>query len=114
MALTDLLELLGFEVASAPDGDTGIRRAIEHRPDVCLIDVGLPDVDGFEVARRLRSQTNGEKLYLVALTGYGAPDDVREAKDAGFDLHMVKPIDLQALENIVAQGTSLRSSTPAS
>lgn len=114
IALADLLEMLGFEVATAADGERGVERALELLPDVCLIDVGLPLVDGFEVARRLRGAERGKDLYLIALTGYSTPEHASEAMAAGFNLHLVKPIDPRSLEQILLQGTSLRSSTPAS
>jgi two-component system CheB/CheR fusion protein len=73
------------------------------RPDIVLIDIGLPGIDGFEVARRVRSSANGAGPYLIALTGYGSPEVKAKAKQAGFDMHMTKPVDLAALLDLVAQ-----------
>ena len=70
--------------------------ALRLRPDIALIDVGLPGFDGYELARRLRAAV-GASIHLVALTGYGQPEDRRRAQDAGFDAHLVKPIDQERL-----------------
>jgi signal transduction histidine kinase len=91
------LELAGHEVHEAPDGPSGIAAILERRPDVALVDVGLPGLDGYEVGRRVRS-TMGATIRLIALTGYGQPDDRRQALDAGFDAHLVKPVDPRTLQ----------------
>ncbi|MGB7328953.1 MAG: chemotaxis protein CheB [Rubripirellula sp.] len=95
--LTMLLELDGHTVQACSDGETGVAAIFEHRPDVALIDVGLPGIDGYEVARRIRSNPDYAQTTLVALTGYGQQTDLEAAKDAGFDLHLVKPIDAKEL-----------------
>jgi CheY-like chemotaxis protein len=95
--LQELLELLGHEVHTAVDGVEGVERALALRPDVALVDIGLPRLDGFEVARRLRAEL-GAGVFLVALTGYGQPEDRARALAAGFDMHLTKPMDLDALE----------------
>jgi CheY-like chemotaxis protein len=87
-----LLEGLGHEVTVSTDGLEGVTRALELRPDVALVDVGLPSIDGYELARRVRATTGGNTLYLVALTGYGGPEAQANALQAGFDLHLVKPL----------------------
>jgi PAS domain S-box-containing protein len=101
--LRELLESLGHEVFGAEDGVVGATRAIELQPDVALIDIGLPGIDGYEVARRVRAATNGKAQYLVALTGYGSPEVKAKAEAAGFDLHLTKPVDLPALLELVAR-----------
>jgi signal transduction histidine kinase len=93
--LRTLLEVLGHEVHEAGDGEAGIAAALELRPDLVFVDIGLPRVDGYEVARRLRAASSGARL--VALTGYGRDDDVRQARDAGFDEHLLKPATLDQL-----------------
>jgi CheY-like chemotaxis protein len=93
-----LLELLGHEVDLAEDGLAGLDAALRMRPDVALIDLGLPRLDGYDVARRIRAAREGEGITLVALTGYGQPHDRRRASEAGFDAYVVKPIDRDALE----------------
>lgn len=106
--LTMLLELWGHEVNSAKDGLAGIAAAMRDRPDVALIDLGLPGVDGFEVARRIRGTREGEGMLLVALTGYGAPADRDRALAAGFDVHVVKPIEPAKLRELVSGAAAIR------
>jgi two-component system, sensor histidine kinase len=101
-ALRTFLELGGHRVEVAENGHDGIARALATRPEVALIDIGLPDLDGYTVARRLREGPAGRSALLVALTGYGRPDDRRRALDAGFDAHLVKPVDPQELTDVLA------------
>jgi two-component system CheB/CheR fusion protein len=90
--LCSLLEMSGFECRSANDGVSGLTLVREWRPDVALVDVGLPGIDGFEIARRLRSEPGHRDTFLVALTGYGQPNDRARANEVGFDEHVVKPV----------------------
>ena len=99
--LRDFLELLGHEVAVAKDGLEGVALILSMRPDVALVDVGLPGIDGYEVARRVRTAAGGDKLFLVALSGYGGPDAKAKAEREGFDLHMTKPVDIDELPRVV-------------
>jgi two-component system CheB/CheR fusion protein len=85
------------EVAVARDGPTGIARARQFRPDVVLCDVGLPGMDGYEVARSFRADETLRGAFLVALTGYARPEDIQRAADAGFDRHLAKPPDPEGL-----------------
>jgi CheY-like chemotaxis protein len=101
-SLRDLLELAGHEVATASDGLGGVERAVALEPDVAFIDIGLPGIDGYEVARRVRARL-GSSVYLVALTGYGQPEDRQRAVDAGFDLHVTKPPDIDRLHEILSR-----------
>jgi signal transduction histidine kinase len=91
-ALQILLTLQGHEVRTASDGLTGVALILEARPDVALIDVGLPGLDGYEVARQVRQAPKSPGIRLVAVTGYGQPYDRSRARDAGFDLHLTKPV----------------------
>jgi CheY-like chemotaxis protein len=91
-SLKTLLELLGHAVEVAADGVEGVRRALELRPSVAIVDIGLPQLDGYQVARRLRAAL-GRDIRLVAHTAYGEPDDRLRALQAGYDLHLVKPLD---------------------
>ena len=107
--LRDLCELWGHSVETASDGFEGVRRALEWEPDLALVDVGLPGIDGFEVARRVRGQPRGRDLNLVALTGYGTPEDRDRALKAGFDLHLTKPADPEVLFALLRDGVALHS-----
>jgi signal transduction histidine kinase len=93
--LRALLESAGHVVYVAKTGEAAIDEAVRHRPDVAFVDIGLPGLDGYEVGRRLR--VLGGTMRLVALTGYGQPDDRRRSEAAGFDTHLVKPVDETAL-----------------
>jgi signal transduction histidine kinase/ActR/RegA family two-component response regulator len=105
-----LLEALGHEVYEAADGEAGVVAALTLDPEVALVDIGLPVVDGYEVARRVRA--GGGTMRLVALTGYGRDDDVRRALEAGFDLHLLKPAGVEQLRaaiDAVGEPTALRA-----
>jgi two-component system, sensor histidine kinase len=103
-ALVALLELEGWTVEHAADGPEGIEIMRAKSPRVALIDIGLPGMDGYEVARRVRALPQ-EQPFLVALTGYGQPEDRRRAQDAGFDAHLVKPVDPDDLTAILSRET---------
>jgi CheY-like chemotaxis protein len=87
------LEQEGHTIYEAANGEAGIAQALELGPDIALIDIGLPRLDGYEVARRIRKASAGKSITLVALTGYGLAEDSRRAEEAGFDLHLVKPVN---------------------
>ncbi len=105
-SLRDLLEERGHRVDVASDGPQGIEEALRVRPEVALIDIGLPTLDGFEVARRLR-RALGSDVFLIALTGYGQPEDKDLAKQAGFDAHLTKPMHPGDLERMLAAGAAV-------
>src|ERR1044071_3857018 len=90
----------GHAVREAADGASALRLALEAKPDIALIDVGLPDMSGHEVARRIREAPGAEGIVLVAVTGYGTEEDRRLALEAGFDFHLVKPVEASALERV--------------
>jgi PAS domain S-box-containing protein len=100
-ALGKLMKILGHEVALAHDGPAALAAAAADPPDLVLLDIGLPGMEGYEVAARLRAAGH-TRAALVALTGYGRQDDVRRSRDAGFDHHLVKPVDLAQLRRIAA------------
>jgi len=100
-ALSELLDLWGHEVHSAPNGNDGLALIVSQSPDVAIIDLGLPDIDGCEVARRVRATEMEPRPRLIALTGFGREADCRRALDAGFDAHMVKPPDVEALQRLL-------------
>jgi CheY-like chemotaxis protein len=87
-----LLELLGHEVRVAVDGIEGIESASQWHPEVAVVDIGLPRLNGYEVARHIRREL-GDEIFLITQTGYGHPDDQQEALEAGFDVHLTKPVD---------------------
>jgi CheY-like chemotaxis protein len=100
-ALEELLGLWGCSVIGAATGVEGVERALAEHPRLALVDIGLPDIDGYEVARRIRADEGGAGVRLVALTGYGQPEDRRRALEAGFEEHMVKPIDPERLTELL-------------
>jgi CheY-like chemotaxis protein len=97
----ELLSVLGHRVELAVDGFSGIAKALAWGPELALIDIGLPGCDGYEVARKIREQANGDSPWLVAMTGYGQPDDKRRAIEAGFDRHLVKPVSIESLRSLL-------------
>ncbi len=100
-SLATLLELGGHEVYSAANGALALESAERHRPEVALLDIGMPKLDGYEVARRIRAQPWGHLITLVALTGWGQESDRRRSGEAGFDSHLVKPLDLDKLTELL-------------
>lgn len=98
-----LLDYWGHDVVVAADGFQGFEKAIAWRPDVAIVDIGLPGWDGYEVARRVRAAL-GKEVYLIALTAYGRPEDRQRALDSGFDVHITKPADLGLLAHLVEEG----------
>ena len=98
-----LLRLLGHDVQVAYDGPTALEAARGHRPEFVLLDIGLPGLDGYEVARRLRAEDCGKDAVIIAVTGYGQEQDRQRSRDAGFDHHLVKPVDFDALVSLIAQ-----------
>jgi CheY-like chemotaxis protein/anti-sigma regulatory factor (Ser/Thr protein kinase) len=101
-SLAMLLKLLGHTVDTAYDGLEAVERAETFRGDVILLDIGMPRLNGYEAARRIRER-HPSGLKLVALTGWGQEEDRRRSEDTGFDAHLVKPIDLAALANLLAE-----------
>jgi CheY-like chemotaxis protein len=91
-----VLELHGHRVWEASDGAGAVRLAVDHSPEVVILDLGLPDMDGFETARRIRRRL-GQQVRLIALSGYGDEDTRRRSREAGFDLHLIKPVSPERL-----------------
>ena len=100
--LQTLLKLDGFQVEVAEDGQQGLDAILAQLPDVALIDIGLPELDGYEVARRVRKQLSNSVVRLVALTGYGQAKDREAVFQAGFDEHLVKPVSPQDLARVLS------------
>jgi PAS domain S-box-containing protein len=108
-ALGELLSIWGHEVDIANEGPTALEKARQHPPDVVLLDIGLPGMDGYEVAKALRAQPGLERTRLIALTGYGQETDRRRSSLAGFDHHLVKPVDVDHLRRLLSgSSTALR------
>jgi CheY-like chemotaxis protein/nitrogen-specific signal transduction histidine kinase len=102
-SMTMALDLFGYETRAAHDGASGLRTAEEFTPQVVLLDIGLPDQNGYEVARRLRATPWGAGMFLIAATGWGQDADKQLALDAGFDCHLTKPVDFGALRELLAR-----------
>ena len=100
-SLAMLLRLSGHEVQTANTGPTGLQAALAENLDVAMLDLGLPGIDGYEIARRVRQQT--DKPILIAMTGYGQPEDRERTKEAGFDYHLIKPVDPEKLQALLSK-----------
>jgi DNA-binding response OmpR family regulator len=100
-SLARLLQLMGHETAIAYDGLSAVDSVDAFRPEIVLLDVGLPGLDGYEVARRIRAQSWGKDMTLIAVTGWGQAEDRRRSREAGFDHHMVKPVDFGELGKVL-------------
>jgi len=101
--MCELLKISGYTTISALNGAEGIAKAQEFHPEVVLCDIGLPDISGYEVAQKMRSDEDLEDIFLIALSGYAEPSDLEKSKIAGFDRHLAKPIEIEALELVLAE-----------
>jgi CheY-like chemotaxis protein len=97
-----MLRAIGQETAVRRDGSSAIEWVLEHRPDAVFLDIAMPGMDGYEVARRLRAQEELKGMTLVAVTGFGQSEDRRQAYAAGFDHHITKPATLEGLKSLLA------------
>jgi two-component system CheB/CheR fusion protein len=97
-----ILTLSGYDVRCVHDGPSALQAAHAYRPDVVVLDIGLPGMNGYEVAQHLRATPDFKRTPLVAVTGYGQDDDRRRSKEVGFDHHLTKPVDPNALQDFVA------------
>jgi CheY-like chemotaxis protein len=100
-SLTVVLKLYGHETHAVYNGDDAMERAAALHPDIILLDLGLPRMSGYDLARQIRSSEWGKQARLIAVTGWGQEDDIRRSHEAGFDHHLVKPVDFQALEKLL-------------
>lgn len=100
-SLKTLLEALGYEAQVAYDGESAVRAAAAQRPDVILMDIGLPGLNGHDAAQQIRLQNPGMEVLIVALTGWGQESDRKRSAAAGIDHHLVKPLDLELLKEIL-------------
>jgi CheY-like chemotaxis protein len=108
MSLALILSMLGHETRTANDGLEAIEIAEQFQPDVVLLDIGMPKLNGYETARRLRQKARGEQLLLVALTGWGQESDRQRSSAAGFDSHLIKPVDVAQIERLLTEKRSER------
>jgi len=98
-----LLTMMGYDCEIASTGQEALDRAAEFDPDIVLLDIGLPDISGYDVARTLRARQTDHPLYIAAITGWGQPDDRVRALAAGFDQHVLKPTDAATIQQILAR-----------
>ncbi len=104
--LSMLLESLGHDIRTAHTGPAALQTALEFGPDLVLLDIGLPGLSGYEVARRFRGHEKLASAMLVAVTGWGSDEDRRKASEAGFDVHLTKPIEMNAIESVLAKAAT--------
>jgi CheY-like chemotaxis protein len=103
-----LLEITGNKTFQAHDGLEALDAVEKHRPEVVLLDIGLPKLDGHEVCRRIREKPWGQNITIIALTGWGQDDDRRRSLEAGFNGHLVKPVDYDRLLELLGESTNGR------
>jgi CheY-like chemotaxis protein len=99
--LERILKLDGYEVHTAENGDQGLQEILRLRPRFALVDIGLPGLDGYQVARKVRETLSPDEVFLIALTGYGRPKDRQAVKEAGFDEHLIKPLNPDELARVM-------------
>ena len=109
VSLGALLEMSGYEVLIAHDGEEALTIARQAVPDALILDIGMPRLTGDQVARAVRSEPWGQRVFLVAVTGWGEPDDKARASAAGFDHHLTKPIDLDEMERLLGDFEAKRN-----
>ena len=102
LSLAMMLSMMGHDTRTAHDGEAAVTTAEAFRPQVVLLDIGLPKLNGYEVAQRIRQQEWGTSMFLVAVTGWGQDEDRRRSEDVGMNLHMVKPVEPSALDRLLA------------
>jgi two-component system CheB/CheR fusion protein len=100
-SMSMLFELWGYEVVCAFDGRAALETAVKYRPDAVFLDIGLPGMDGYQIAERLRELPEGTRAVLVAITGYGQDEDRRRSREAGIDHHLVKPVAPETLHKLL-------------
>ncbi len=105
----EMLSLMGHQVRAAHDGKAALALLRKMQPEVAILDIGLPDIDGFELGRAVRRQ--GFKGTMLALTGYGQEKDRQKALDAGFDMHLTKPVDVAELQRAIGSGNAPPTAT---
>ena len=107
--LCSIMDLLGHEAAAAYDGIEGIERAKEMKPDIIFCDIGLPKINGYEVAQTIRKDNELNNVYLVALTGYASDSDAERVRESGFDRHLGKPVDMAKIQQVLSEYASKKA-----
>jgi CheY-like chemotaxis protein len=102
LSLAMLLSIMGHETRTAHDGESAVATAESFLPEVVLLDIGLPKLNGYEVAQRIREQPWGASMFLIAVTGWGQDEDRQRSSEVGLNVHMVKPVEPAALEQLLA------------
>lgn len=103
LSLAMMLSIMGHETRTAHDGETAVVSAEAFLPDVVLLDIGLPKLNGYEVAQRIRENVWGKSMFLIAVTGWGQDEDRQRSSEVGLNLHMVKPVEPSVLEKLLAE-----------
>jgi CheY-like chemotaxis protein len=103
LSLAMMLSMMGHETRTAHDGESAVSHAEEFLPDVVLLDIGLPKLNGYEVAQRIRGSSWGTAMFLIAVTGWGQEEDRQRSSEVGLNLHMVKPVEPSALEKLLSE-----------
>ena len=103
LSLAMMLSIMGHETRTAHDGESAVQAAELFLPEVMLLDIGLPKLNGYEVAQRIRQQPWGASMYLIAVTGWGQDEDRQRSSEVGLNVHMVKPVEPAALEKLLSE-----------
>ena len=103
LSLAMILSIMGHDTRTAHDGESAVATAESFLPEVILLDIGLPKLNGYEVAQRIREQEWGKSMFLIAVTGWGQEEDRQRSSEVGLNVHMVKPVEPAALERLLAE-----------
>lgn len=103
LSMAMMLSIMGHDTRTAHDGESAVDTAESFLPDVVLLDIGLPKLNGYEVAQRIREKAWGKSMYLIAVTGWGQEEDRQRSSEVGLNQHMVKPVEPAALEKLLAE-----------
>jgi CheY-like chemotaxis protein len=103
LSLAMMLSIMGHETRTAHDGESAVETAESFLPEVVLLDIGLPKLNGYEVAQRIREHAWGASMFLIAVTGWGQDEDRQRSSEVGLNVHMVKPVEAAALERLLAE-----------
>ena len=103
LSLAMMLSIMGHETRTAHDGESAVETAESFLPEVVLLDIGLPKLNGYEVAQRIREHAWGQSMFLIAVTGWGQEEDRQRSSEVGLNVHMVKPVEPAALERLFAE-----------